>query len=177
MKEITGDIWEYADKPENNVSTVLVTTNGFVTAKGENIMGAGIALFASKRYPFIKKRLGSFLRGKGEKGNVPYILEYASTYIVMSFPTKRCVCHKKEDLLERYRDTKQIGPYPGFMCFSNLALISRSAYLVRKYVDSFEETCVLLPKVGCANGGLEWGEVKPVLEQFFDERFIVVDLK
>ena len=34
---------------------------------------------------------------------------------------------------------------------------------------------VLLPKPGCANGGLNWEQVKPLLEQYLDDRFTIID--
>lgn len=35
---------------------------------------------------------------------------------------------------------------------------------------------VYLPRLGCGNGKLDWNDVRPVLEKYLDDRFVVVEL-
>jgi hypothetical protein len=55
---------------------------------------------------------------------------------------------------------------------SDLHLIRVSAAELASAMASFQ--VVYLPRPGCANGGLLWKNVKPVIEPLLDDRFVVV---
>jgi hypothetical protein len=59
---------------------------------------------------------------------------------------------------------------------ANLELITFSISLIAK-LTSLSNDKIVLPKVGCGNGKLDWKDVEPILELYLDERFIIVDLK
>lgn len=124
-----------------------ITTNGVVKANGELVMGAGIAKQAAQRYPNLPEILGLWVKNLG---NHPFFFE---TIQIISFPTKH-----------HWRDK------------SDIKLIKESALNIVDRMEHFEVDKVALPKPGCANGGLEWGEVEPVLSSILDDRFLVVDL-
>lgn len=157
MKVITGNIWDYAAS-----RAILIPTNGYVNKEGNAIMGAGLALQASKKFTELPKFLGTALsRGKI---NIPFHFGWMSSedenipYWITSFPVKH-----------NWRDK------------ADLALIEDSAkqivesfnYLYRTFSYAGE---IYLPKVGCGNGKLDWCDVEPVLDKYFDERFVVVDV-
>jgi hypothetical protein len=134
---------------------VLIPTNGQVKASGEAVMGAGVALEAARRWPWVKTALGEKLR---RFGNVPHALGPArnallSPCAVLSFPTKN-----------RWEEP------------ASLDLIKLSAELTRTWVDNNTEPgCrVLLPRVGAGLGGLNWALVRAVLAPSFDDRFHVL---
>jgi len=57
---------------------------------------------------------------------------------------------------------------------ADLKLIKRSCKELVKLVDRDEYKKVVLPRVGCGNGKLEWIDVKPILKKYFDDRFYVI---
>lgn len=156
MRERQGDIWRLAE--ELRVDAVCFTTNGFVTTRGENVMGAGIALEVKRRWPDIPARLGALLK---EHGNRVFRLR-VSTFgaELVSFPTKPALTKDGE---------------PGFRGPSELPLIETGAAQLVEMADKFGWQQVLVPRPGCGLGGLSWErEVRPLLEPILDDRFLVV---
>lgn len=59
---------------------------------------------------------------------------------------------------------------------SDLDLIEQSARELAEVANLRDWQTVALPRVGCGLGQRDWKtEVKPILEQYLDSRFIVVD--
>ncbi len=149
MKEITGNIWGYYDKG----NWVVITTNGTVKKNGEAVMGRGVALEAKKRFPKFPATLGKFLNSYGNLVFTSNLTDEKYEPIrLITFPTKNSPFEKSDmDLIER--SAKQLAyVVPGSM----------TVYMVRP---------------GCGNGGLDWKDVKPVLEKYLDDRFVVVERK
>lgn len=116
-------------------------------------MGKGQALEASKLFPGIDIQLGHYLRKYGNR--VFYMGNYqcrSSDIILITFPTKQ---HYKEP--------------------SNTELIAISAQQLKIIADKFSISKIFLPPVGCGLGGLDYKEqVRPILREILDDRFIVV---
>jgi hypothetical protein len=53
-------------------------------------------------------------------------------------------------------------------------MIRRSAEELRQLADQHGLESVVVPRPGCGGGGMRWQEVRPMLEELFDDRFIVV---
>lgn len=121
-----------------------ITTNGIVKRDGTAVMGAGVAKQAVARYPGVDRVLGDFL---SQVGNHVHYLGKG----LISFPTKH--------------DWK--NP-------SNIKLIERSAKELVDLTDTYQWQRVAMPPPGCGLGNLDWNDVKPVLDQYLDDRFIVV---
>lgn len=147
MKEVTGDLWELA----RSADAVVVTTNGEIHWDGQAVMGAGCALEAAQRYPWLPKRLAERL---DEGGNQPYLFEVSPEQgmrmALVTFPTK-----------QRWRER------------SRLELIKSSARTLVKWADEHGWKRVVLPRPGCGYGRLRWEDVKPALVDILDDRFIV----
>ena len=150
MIELSGDIWDFHVKGY----WVCVTTSGAVKTSGDAVMGRGVALEASKRFPELPRWLGqriNLYRNEPFEGNT-----------LNPFPDIRVICFPT-----KWNWTEK----------SNLCLIAVSASELRRYVEEAYikvRTPVYLPRPGCGNGGLDWDNVKPILEKYLDDRFAVV---
>lgn len=61
---------------------------------------------------------------------------------------------------------------------ADLELIERSCKQLKAmfgFASGRSREEVYLVRPGCGNGGLDWGDVKPILEKYLDDRFIVVE--
>jgi len=108
-------------------------------------MGGGIALEAVKRYPGIQYTLGLIVK---KYGNIPAIGTTDRGTSILSFPTKN-----------DYKDLSD--------CF----LISKSAQSIADMANRFNWKRVVMPRPGCGLGGLEWNDIKKILNPHFDDRF------
>lgn len=147
MKETVGDLWELA----RFADAVVVTTNGEIHWDGQASMGAGCALEAAQRYPWLPQKLGELLRANG---NQPYLFqispEQGMYMALVTFPTKH---HWREK--------------------SDLKLIVSSARTLARLATEQEWARVILPRPGCGLGRLSWEDVKPLLTDILDDRFVV----
>jgi hypothetical protein len=144
MLEITGNIWDF----HNKGFWITITTNGNVNIKGEAIMGKGIALEAKRRYPEIPILLGKKI------SNIGNCLHYWGEKGLLFLPTK-------------YNWWEN----------SDIALIEKSCRELRDFFDKViteYPTPIYVVRLGCENGKLDWQNVKPILEKYLDDRFIVV---
>lgn len=160
MIEREVNLWEV------EADAVVITTNGYVKANGEAVMGRGCAKEAAERWSWLPRELGSRLT-KG--GNHVYVWRpgegsNVESFHIVTFPVKH---HWQEaadrDLIE---------------CSARELLL-----FVRVHEDTDPFKTVVMPRPGCGNGQLCWercgdtclGEpVKGLLEGILDDRFIVV---
>lgn len=127
---------------------IVITTNGSIRKDGACVMGRGIALQAKQRYPKLPFGLGKLLADE-DYGNYNYAF---SQYRIITFPVK----------LKWYQK-------------ASLPLIHNSTVgLLRKIMELRLEN-VYMVRPGCGNGGLDWTDVKPILEEYLDDRFIIVN--
>ena len=126
---------------------ILVTTNGCLDRKGRAVMGAGVALQCKNRYPKLPEMLGSRI---ADTGNHSYLF-IGDEKIIITFPTKH----------------KWWEP-------SDIKLIERSAQEIEILVNRYQLTRIVGTAPGCGNGMLDWATVKPVIEQYFDDRFTIL---
>jgi len=144
MKEIIGDIWDFHDKGH----WIVITTNGTVKKDGSAVMGRGIALQAANKFPRLAFKLGKMIT---EEGNC---LHHDSSNGLIFFPVKY-----------NWREK------------ASLELIEIST---EELVDLFDNHIsgypvpIYMVRPGCGNGGLNWGDVKPLLEKYLDDRFTIV---
>lgn len=146
-QEIKGDIW---DKYKEGF-WVVIPTNGFVKNNGEVVMGRGLALQVKNKIKDLPFIIGSIIK---DSGNNPIIIP---KYKIITLPVK-------------YNWWEN----------ANLQLIEESIKtLLNMMSNDFSgiiNSKVYLPRIGCGNGKLEWNTVKPILEKYLDERFVVCDI-
>ena len=123
---------------------IAITTNGAVTKQGKAVFGRGCARQAQERFPDLPLRLGLLLV---EQGN--HVVSLGSGLV--TFPVE---------------ETPWALPDYG--------LIRRSARELRELADREGWEKVVVPRPGCGGGGLDWREVRPLLAEYFDERFTVI---
>lgn len=124
---------------------VVITTGGLVTMRSECAMPRGCARQARDRFPGLALRLGLLIQ---EKGNHVHDLGNG----LVSFPVEN-------------------SPYER----PDLRLIERSCRELVSLTNLNRWPEVVVPRPGCGAGGLSWGEVRPILERHFDDRFLVID--
>ena len=125
-------------------AVIAVTTSGSLTKAGKAVMGRGVARQAALRFPQLPLELGALLR---EHGNHVHLMGEG----IVSFPVEESAWACPE-----------------------LRLISRSALELRHLSDREGWERVVVPRPGCGGGGLDWREVRPLLDRYFDHRFLVV---
>jgi len=142
IKEINGNIWTFDE-------TKVITTNGNVKTNGSAVMGKGLALQASLRFPFLSEELADKLN---EFGNRCF---YFSDYDLITFPTKN-----------------------NWWDDSNLDLIRKSMLELVDICKSENIKKVVMPRPGCKNGRLNWHDVRSKIIDIITEsdiEFIICD--
>jgi hypothetical protein len=151
MIETNGDIWNYY----NDGYWVCIPTNGNTKKDNTAIMGKGLALQASIKIPELPRILGqriNLYKDTPYKGNK---LNPFPDIHLFCFPTKFNWQEK-----------------------SDLYLIAVSAFELQDYLESAYftvKTPIYLPRVGCGLGELYWENVKPILQRYLDDRFVIVN--
>lgn len=124
---------------------VVITTNGTISKAGNNVMARGTAKQAAQRFPELPKLLGELIQRSGN-----HVHELGMNMV--SFPVE----HTPWEV-------------------PDLQLILRSCQELRTLVDQKGWEKIIVPQPGCGGGGLSWGEVRPLLEPYFDERFLIIN--
>lgn len=175
MKDWAGDIWDRFGKSFIVVPVNIGWKRGRGGYPGANVMGAGVAKEAAERVPELPMLYGEFCAMHREKTPVTFDL---STGLVL-FPTK------------------PLGDNPAMSWrgSATLDLVKRSAeeladmkWMNRSTIRSnhdgdrpplpLEDDDVYVPLVGCGNGGLDAGQVVPLLKDILqDDRFLLVQYR
>jgi hypothetical protein len=146
---IKADIWTLV---ESHVIVVPVNI-GWKRGTGENVMGRGLALQAARKHPYFPLWYGLECAKHGAQ--TPVLLYPYGPLI--AFPTK---------------PLDQARPWMSWKNKSDLALIERGAQQLAVLKTAKP---VAVSVVGCGNGGLEMGDVRPILDKHLsDPRFTLV---
>ena len=150
---------------------LVITTNGFVKASGEAVMGRGIAKQVSTALPWVARELGKQLN---MKGNIPHVLGTHSDVTLVSFPVKpRNVIFNGTNVVEHAKHQFNLGDrVPGFYAKAETDLIVESAVKLVQLTDAMGWQTVLVPRFGCGAGELSWADVCPLVSPILDDRFI-----
>lgn len=113
-----------------------ISTNGSVNAQGKAVMGRGCALEATIRYPSLATELAERIKRQGNR------VHYFDKYALFSLPVKY-KWNEKADL-KLIKDT-----------------VDELDHLMK---NAFQGQEIVVPRLGCGNGGLEWIEVEPLMQ-------------
>ena len=137
MIEIVGNLWDHYPK-----HIICLTTNGTIKNDGSGVMGRGCALEATKRFPGIARNLGAKVKAWGNC--VQWLDECGPNKPsrILAFPVKH-----------NWWET------------ADIELIRSSANELAEFAEEeeFMHETFILPRPGCGNGKLSWGEVKPII--------------
>jgi hypothetical protein len=157
MKEQNGDIWTWYKEKR----WIVITTNIGYNKVGDAIMGAGIAKKAAELHDDLAGWYGARCR-KYQADTAVCLYEPGNLIL---FPTK---------------PFNRSTPWLSWQSKSCPELIARSARQLAVVADIMEKRKLLfgeiaLPLVGCENGKLERHEVVPILREYLDDRFVLVE--
>jgi len=157
MQTIAGDIWGLATAKD----AVVVPTNVGWRSDGRNVMGRGLARQAARRWPELPQDYGAFCRKHGR----------ATPIALYPLPTGNRWC--KMLLLFPVKPLDLERPHLSWLQPANAAYIE--AHLMRlaeapgtgilKHLDIAEGARVLVPSLGCGNGGLPESQIVPMLHR------------
>lgn len=160
MKEAKGDML----KAEGDVH--VITTNGFVTKTGNAVMGRGCAKQASEIIPDLKATLGKLIECKG---NIVHFINP-----IVTFPVKPVRVVNDGTNVVRHCKTRIGQSTPGFHAKANKEIIFKSVQELLVMAELYPWDTIICPRFGCGAGELDWEtEVKPMVEDLLDDRFII----
>lgn len=146
LTEIRGDMFDLIKS--GDYDALCITTNGMLRTNGNGIMGAGVARAGRNHIPNAEQQLGRVIT---QNGHITQVFSTFADRPVISFPTKF-----------DWRDK------------SDIELIKKSCRELMRVIKHHNLKRVLLPRPGCANGGLNWDDVRPEIAQILDERVVII---
>lgn len=149
MREAFGDVWQMEG------DAICITTNLEYRERDgvkRAIMGGGVAGEAARLCKGIDRLYAQKLLD-GDHG-VTFLGARnigSKPQLLIAFPTKRLVAQQ-----------------------SSMELVALSALQLQRIIKLHDLKQVLLPRPGCGLGGLQWSNVRPLLDAVFDDRVIAV---
>lgn len=168
MKEAFGDMLDM------ECNALVITTNGYVTQSGKCVMGRGIAKQIADRVPVFPYLLGSVIN---REGNHVHVFP-TKTKALITFPVKpKTVVNNGSNVVSHCR-TSYGEVTPGFYAKADVNLIERSLIELVALADKHPEwNTILIPRVGCGAGELNYEDIKLLMEQYLDNRFVCCTFK
>lgn len=152
MQQVTNNIWRYLGTPN---SAIVIPTNIGWKANGENVMGAGLAKEAAKRFPDLRHRYGQLCKFHGLKTPVMFMDDLG----LVLFPTK---------------PLNLDAPNMSWQGASDIRRVEQSLQELVSLQPVMKRT-VYIPLVGCGNGRLRESAVLPLMEKYLQsDAFVLV---
>ncbi len=151
MKQVTGNLFDYATS-----HWLVITTNLGWNKRGENVMGAGLALQAKTRYPDLPRLYGEFCQHRRVQ------LAFFPQYRLIMFPTKTL---------------NPDEPHLSWKQNSSLGLIEQCLPELQRFAENPPDAPapIMVPLLGCSNGGLDPKVVVPLMERYLvSDKFTLI---
>lgn len=170
MKNIKGNLFK------QDCDAFCITTNGFrKPSNGAAVMGKGCAAQAARAWPGLDQKLGNMIK---RYGNRAMKLGAVDGKVLVAFPVKttREECEPGKGNVVRHMQMrmKEGQMVPGWACVASPEIIIRSAHQLVAMADKFEWTNVVIPRMGCGAGELNWNEIEPMMQEILDDRFSAI---
>ena len=171
MKEAIGNMLHV------DCDAVVVTTNGFVKKDGACVMGRGIAKQLAQHIPSLPYELGAAIKQHGNrvfKFNFEGISE-----TIITFPVKPVRGFSDgTNVVAHMMHQFPVGSVVcGFAMKAEPIIIEQSLVELVTLVNKFGYKDVICPRFGCGAGELSWNQIKPLAEQYLDDRFTAYTFK
>jgi len=157
---------------------IVVTTNGYVKTNGECVMGKGIAKQIANLLPDLPLRLGNAIK---HGGNIVFPFRYNNMdEIIVTFPVKpRMILSTGDNIVKHSQHIYPAGVMAaGFAAVAQLDIIEKSLQQLVELANENNWYHVVCPRFGCGAGELDWETiVKPLAQQYLDDRFTVYTFK
>ena len=171
ITKITDDIWKIYDEDPN--AFIVIPINLSIN-NNENIMGAGLALDAKKRFPQLPKLVAERITQNIIKTEIS-LYEY-----LFLFSNLRLICLPTKE--EVYRNSNLTLIKTGCKALVELDAKFREKELI-EYKNSTQVSkfpskikyIIYIPLLGCGKGNLKEKQVLPILDQYLScPRFVLV---
>lgn len=165
MLEVEADLWEV------EADARVISVNKYVNASGNLVMGRGCAMEASKRYPDLAQKLGARYKVEGDTTTGVFHLKDNG---LIAFPVKPAI-----HIIPGSTDHHQ-GWMCGYRVGSQWCKVEVLRHILQGLSDLVSVTNgmskIVLPRLGCGFGSLNWGLVRPILASVLDDRFVAAHL-
>lgn len=152
---------------------LVITTNGFVKNNGEAVMGRGIAKQVADALPGFAFELGKLIRFHGNK--VHHVMNHNNMALVTAPVKPHSVVSDGTNIVEIAKKHISIGEIcPGFWAKAVPERIVATCHDLVNLANVMGWQTILCPRFGCGAGELKWEDVKPMIENILDDRFICV---
>lgn len=149
MRHETGDIWALARAGD----AVVVPVNVGWRGDGLAVLGRGLALQAVRRFRWLRRWWGEICQRCGSGTGVVAVCcedgKWAGLWLVC-FPVK---------------PLNVAQPYLSWRAGADIGLIERGLVALARWGTSGTVARILVPSLGCGNGGLSEAAVVPLMER------------
>lgn len=166
MKEAFGNLLHM------DGDALVITTNGFVKNNGEAVMGRGIAYQVSRVIPDFPGQLGRLLKTEGN--HVHHVMNYNDMALVTAPVKPARIVYNGSNVVSHSHGWDLGEHVPGFWAKAQIPIIVKSCHELVALADKMGWQTILCPRFGCGAGELKWEDVKPMIENILDDRFICV---
>lgn len=161
MNTLTGDIWQISTKQD----AIVIPTNIGYRSDGRGVLGRGLALQAVRRWPQLAWAWGAFCKEYGIATSVMLWLPPSDKWakLLLLFPVK--AMNQEKPYLSWYDKARpELIEHHLKYALATFPQMYFKAFKSRLYIDGGGR--VLVPSLGCGNGGLDPSVVTPLLAMY-----------